>query len=521
VNILDVFYFLFESDASKLDEGLAHSDKQSKQLGDTLNKTDKAADMLGKHLVDAVKSAASLGASFLAFHSLKSMVFDVAESTRQLGLNAQQAKVSAEQYSAWTQAAELAGGTAEGFARSLEALSRYGRDPIETLKQIQGRFEGLSKIQAQRLGERFGLDIGTINLLQMGGKALDEFIAKQKELGVVTKEQVEISTKFVIQQRMTNLVFEDIKRRLAVAVMPYLTEFFKLLEKILMWMRNNSAFMTKFFVSLGVALSGILVPALVRATIATIAFLAPWMALIAVAAAAALIWDDFNAYLNGHASVIGELAKKYPLFKEAIDKVVEVFKYLKEWIGIVADFLSDVFTKGFSAALETAGASMDKFLDKLEKRFPKTAQALRWFGEAAASAAEFASKAWEVYFNWVQKVFNFVVDKISKIPEIWQKFKDMFNPESGAVDLPQIENPLTNNAQQQLAMMSRNPLLPQTSSSITNMATARSQQNSISIDKIDVITEAKDANEVAQNISDALKLYINSAIYQHDDGLMA
>lgn len=538
--ILDTFFFLFEADAKSLTDGLREGEKESDKLTKKVGDTDKAATMLGANLNAVVKKAVALGAAFLSYQSIKHLVIEHSQLALQMGYAAQAAHTGVEAFGAYAGAAEASGGSVDGFASSLKALAKYGRDPIETLKSLQGRFEGLSKIQATRLGERFGLDIGTINLLQMGKVKLDEFIARRKELGVVTEEQLAVSKAFDMQLRDTNQIWGDVGRRIAVAVMPFAEKFLKLMENTARFLRDNKTVVLAFFGAIAGAIVAYYLPAMVSAAVATYAALAPFIligaVIVGVAAAFALLYDDVMAFLAGNNSMIGELSKKWPIIGELVRGFVDVLAVAAEQVKAILGFIVDLITEGPEKAFANFGKNAGKVFEELAKRFPNVAAMLNDAGKSFAALGKNIADVWGVIIDMITKavgaVSNFTGITKDTLMEVG-RFFGLVPDEGeyptgeglhGAGEIPTVPaetRAAVQSGQQELQAIQRNPLASQTSNSISNSVRSNSRTTAVQIDKVEVNTQASDGGAVSAAISDGLSSQIKGAIDQDDDGLAA
>ena len=122
-SVLETFYFLFESDASKLEAGLNDSNRKTNQLERNLRDADKAAGMVGGSLR---RLAGSLGAALggmLAFGAVKATIVETAAAMDDLGDEAAALDIPVDQLSAWSMAATMVDGSQQGFLSSLRSIN--------------------------------------------------------------------------------------------------------------------------------------------------------------------------------------------------------------------------------------------------------------------------------------------------------------------------------------------------------------------------------------------------------------
>lgn len=243
--------------------------------------------------------------------------------------------VNVEDLQAWQEAATRAGGSAEGFVQSVSGLTqRIGefaatgegegkkifetlgiaakdgagnaRDAIAVMSDLAVKFEGLNKTQALALGQKLGLDQGTIMLLQSGKKAVTELVARQKELGVYTKRDTELTAK-------ANDAWADLKQSVTSAAavvlrvaVPALTWLAEKLTPIAVWVRQNEPFILAFLGTVATVITARMVPALWGMARAALAAMAPFAPLIIIAGLLAIVIDDLIAYINGGESAFAD-----------------------------------------------------------------------------------------------------------------------------------------------------------------------------------------------------------------------
>ena len=387
---------MFEADTSKIKKGTEEGKKAADEMTNSLNKTDKSAQNLGKSFLNAAKSAAKLVTAVGGLAVLKTITTDTANHTFAVAQQARAMGVSVEVLSTWQRAVMSSGGTAEAAAASMETLrnkfvemSRFGvmigqdafmfkqlglsaedmknsiKDPTIALGKLAQTFGTLSNTQQLYIGKKLGLDNTTIMLLSRGKVAFDEMIQKQKELGIVTERQAEAATKFKFAQASLRLTLETVKREITSGILPALTWFYEKVERVIQFFREHETFAKAFFGGIAVILGVVLLPALIACAAATWALIAPFVAIaapiIAVGAAFALVADDIDNFLKGNKSMIGELSKAYPELGKKVRQFVADMKTEFKNLGLLGEYVGDVFKVGF----EKAAANYKKAGDKL------------------------------------------------------------------------------------------------------------------------------------------------------------
>jgi hypothetical protein len=411
-SLLESFYFVFDADTKGVKKGLNEGEKAADTLEAKLQGLDKTANKIGVAFVDLAKKAGAAVAAMVALGAVKKLVTDTADHTFELKQQAQALAVSTEYLSGYQNAIRAAGGSAEAATATLASfqtklvdlarmpgganpfsmmLKSFGlnnadlkagvTDPVSVLSKLSERFSKLSPIQQQFVGRTFGIDQGTITLMAQGRRAFDEHIDRMKRLGVVTQQQAESAAEFKYQQAELGILFETVARELTSALLPPLTWFLRKITDIVEFLRDHKNFTIAFFVGLGVAVSTVVVPAFISAAAAVWAFLAPILAgpvaIAAIVAAIALLWDDVQAFMNGENSLIGEAAKKWPAFGDTVRSVVRLIGDELKWLNdLIVDtfkyfeafgrFIIELFTKGPSEALKRFGDKTKALFDDIK-----------------------------------------------------------------------------------------------------------------------------------------------------------
>lgn len=553
--VLETFYFLFESDASKLEAGLNDANRKTDQLERNLQDTDKAAGMVGGSLATMARTLGAALGGLLAFGAVKATVLETADAMDLLNDRAQALDISVSDLDAWGRAAQMSGGSAEGFAGSLESLNTgivalattgKGRllpflkelglstkdveaatkDPLSALLKMADTFEGLSRAEAAGLGEKIGLDRGTINLLSEGRAGVEALVAKQREFGVVNEGQAEKAALFNDTLDEWRFTFGTVKRELVTTLLPPLTDFFRTLSKIVAWMSDNRPFVVAFFGSIAAVLVGKYIPAALAAARANWAMIAPYIAAAAAIAAfgavVALVADDLYAFGQGHDSVVGEAAKKWPLVGDAIRGVGTSMSVLMAATEAYGVLLGEVFAGGGVEAVETFSNKIRFAVDEISQLFPTIGITFDLATKVMQRAIEVVMSAWNHFISKVEfglSVFSKISSVIGDLNKI--SITGGANPLFGApAALPPETASGVAKAQQSLANTNTS-LMSQTSSSIANSRTNTTKTTNVTTGPITVQTQATDGQQVAAELGKSLKSEMLSAIDESDDGVLA
>lgn len=476
MNLLTAFYFAFEADVSGVEKGAAAGDAAAKKLKDTIDKTDMSAEKLAENFVKMAKNAGAALAAVFSLGALKTLVNDTAAHTTAIALQARALGMSTESLSSYQAAIISMGGTAEQATATIGKLrdgfievARFGtmgvspltmafqslgasaqtmheaiKDPTIALSAIADRFAQLGHTQQLFLGQKMGLDQGTIALLAQGRQRFDEIIAKQKELHAVTEEQARASMKYTIAQKELGLTYEGIKRQIAQELLPAFTWITSGLDRIITYFNEHKAVAIATFTAIGIVIGAVLLPPLVSATAAMWALIAPVLLaaapFIALGAAIGLVVDDIEKFMHGQNSMIGEIVTRWPVIGQTARAVAEIVQMSWQlmlskgrefftWLGSSAKTGWDEYKKSVSTMVQ-----------QFEDAFPKLASlGKRVFGDIR-EAAESVVKVW----LRLVEVFQKIIDKITGAPKAVLNWigKGLANMTGGHYD-PIEDNPTT------------------------------------------------------------------------------
>lgn len=553
--ILETFYFMFQADTTNVQDGTDAGTQSAERLTQTLNQTDQAATNMGHNFLDTIKGIGAALVGLVAVGALKSMAEASADATDELRQQARELHTDVSLLDAWQKGVEGADGSASEFNATLKKLAEGGRDPYLALERLSGQFKGLSDIKADKLGERLGIDKGTVEILRQGKQGISDMLERQKLLGVVTKEQAEIAKKYKDQVKDTNTVYDDVRRRIATEILPYLTMFQKAMEKLTIWSRDNKYFVLAFFGAVGTILTVAYIPTMWRAVAATYALLAPYLLIGAAVAAVgllfALAFDDVMNFLDGNDSVIGELAKKWPIVGDVVRGLAEAFRFSWEAAKLYLGFFVDLFTQGPTQAVENFGNKFNEIMAKIFEKFPQLKPIFEAVGNAAAAVANGIMMGWQSLFDFIKGILDFVLKAADKVQGGISAVKGFFGVGGGdKKDEPKKDEPKKTDmsakgktedanahgprrvlnapgsekaiegaklAKQEIAK-TNHPLASQTSNSIANSKTSN-KSTSVNIAEIKIVTQATDAKGIADGVSQGLNDQLKNAKGQFETGV--
>lgn len=549
MTILDTFYLFFDSDASKLDKGLAETEKKAQALTGKLGAVDTAAAKMGASFLQSLAGFAGAAIASASLAAMTQAVFAAAEGADKLNESTERLGLNIETVSAWGDLVKKNGGSVESFVGSLENLNSQltqsevtgksraapflkelgidlddaankGKNALDFLPQIADAFEGMDKQKSTALGKRLGLDQGTIMTLQAGRREVEELIAKEKELGVVTQKQGAIADAFGDQMDDTQHAFRSVWLGVSEYVLPPLTWMMAKFQDVAVFMRKHSDFVVGLMIALGAAIAFYVLPPLISMAVATVVAFAPFIlagALVAALAVAfALLYDDIMAFIDGGDSMVGHIAAKWPIVGEIIKALVSYFGFLWDMTKAVWSFMIGMFDDP-AAAFDQFKNDVAAGLEKLVNTFPGLKDAVAAVTEAFAAAGDTIAGIWDAVVSAIQAAIATAMEGINAVVGAFNAAKSALG--FGGVAPSPVADALAQ-GQSQLAAASGAALGAQTSNSIAN-AKGGDRNTQVTVGKVEVKTAATDAEGISKAIGGSMQSQMRQAANNFDDGVLA
>lgn len=377
--IIDSLLVTLGLDSSGFTAGKNKVDKGLKDTGGEAEKTGGKLKKAGKDGAEGFRAVAESATKFLAIiggtMAVKRFIESQMEANSALDRFAQNLGQSANSISAWSNAAELAGGSAEGLRGTMDMLSMAQTDLMLTgqsslipyfsalgvsladaegkakpvndiLLDLSDRFSRMDRTTANNMGRMMGIDQGTMQLLLKGRGEVELTIARQKEYGAVTKQQAEEASRLRNAMISSRQSFEAFGRELLSAATPALEKMFAIFADFGAWMRDNKEFVQTFLTIMAAGLGAIAVAAIPINLVAA--------AVLATAAAIAALHQDYQTWRRGGDSFFGD---DWKLVEAGITKAGKAVDWLKDLLGdliyraiAAADVLVAVFNRDWKRA---------------------------------------------------------------------------------------------------------------------------------------------------------------------------
>lgn len=557
MTILDTFFILFDSDASKLDKGLGESEKKAEGLIDKLKGVDKEGAKAGAGLFELTTRAAGLLGIGMSIGALVAGVKATAAAYDELGKLATRFRDTAEAIDEYRDAAGLLGISEETSVGALKSLDTAIQDTFlgmgrakkvfeemgitvtdangkikpttAVMGELAEKMKGMERGTQIRVMERLGLDPAMLKLFN------SDFANLQKRMAEVDKasgfnleqavkraaEYTKASKGLTLEVNTLKMYLEKLTEGFKVAAMPYFTKAMEVATKYVRmfvdYLLKHSKFVEGFVIAIGGAILYFLVPAAIKGALAVWAMIAPFaligLAAVAVAAAFALLYDDIMNFIEGGDSMIGHIVARWPIVGEILKALGAEFVFLWDTAKAVWNFLVGMFDDP-AAAFEQFKSDMSAGVEKLIDTFPGLREVIGTITDAFTSAADTITGVWGAIVAAIQAAIAVVMDGINTVVSAFNKAKSFlgFGGGEGSADIAA--------GKSALGAASSTGLASQTSNSINNTK-GGNKTTQVTVGKVEVKTAATDAEGISKAIGGSMQSQMRQAASNFDDGVLA
>lgn len=349
MSLLETFFMKFQS------EGL---EKISSETEGTSQKADKMGNSFVQNGTKIIKALAPV----VGLAALFNRTLSFASQAEEMSYLAQNTGMAVEKFQALAIAAENYGGSAEGIAGSLQGLNTnlqnmkfgkggggveeaaityginlYGENGLATaeelLMNVAERFESLDSMQQLDLGQRLGLDEGTIRLLQTGVENVQNELARGAKYSLFSKEDIENSRQFQRTMRDIKLGLSQIFGIVARSLLPAFSWVGDKLRGFVDFLSQHADFVKGFFISLSALLT-------VLAIKSVIAF-APVYGFIAAIFLLSAAFGGLYAILSKFSFLSGDFSKLKEKILSFFDWLLGAWQKVVDWVsgGALVDWM--------------------------------------------------------------------------------------------------------------------------------------------------------------------------------------
>ena len=413
---------------------------------------------------------------------------------------------------------------------SLTDVNGAARNSEAVLLDLADAFQAVGSQEATGYGMQLSFDPGMIALLQQGRGALEDLFREQRELGIYTKQDAEIATRF---NRELGDLWQSMKAGSAIImriIVPAMTVLIDGFQKAVDFLREHQKFVEFFFIAFAAAVTAYGLPALKKLAVA--AATNPFTLLIAGAVALALVLEDLFVWMNGGEAALGRFWSLFGTPDEVKAKVEGFIETMKSLGALVLDF------GGF--ALKTAGdlapliaglyagaaavkvwmslnsiskavqgvLSLTSAMGKLKAAFSIGKLLASPFGFATLAIVAIIAILYVLHKKWdsikaaigagvdyLKEKFDALMGWIDKA----KKFLGIDDDQNGTRGGLNYIGPLGGDAGQAISP-----------ASVSNSASTYTSDTSVNIGKVEVTTAATDAEGVSRDIGRGLQNNLNS-----------
>lgn len=360
--MLDTSKFAAQADKAEkknqaLEKSLDKTEKASKQAG-------KANEELAKKYHSSIEQTAKFGqaiakvtkeltgffAVIIGSTGLFKLANDAAHANMEVSKLSGQLGMATASITDWQNAAGAFGGSAQGMTASLTGIKQamnglvmFGdasmlpyfnalgvsvvddagkvRKLDDVMLDLADSFQKMPKEQAYTIGKKMGFDDGTINALISGRKELQEILDIQKKMYHSDGEAIARSRELTKQQAILSAHWQSMKQLVGDALTPILLTLIKVVNSFFEFLQRHEKVIKAVFQTAAIVIGVLLIPTLLSAGRALLAFIAPFTPLIrlmgalgvaispviaavtALAGAFVLLYDDYDTWAKGGKSL--------------------------------------------------------------------------------------------------------------------------------------------------------------------------------------------------------------------------
>jgi hypothetical protein len=286
--------------------------------------------------------------------------------------------------------------------------------------------DSLSKMdpqQAYAIASAMGIDDGMANALIQGRDAMQEMMDMQKKSYVSSEQDIKASRELSKAQAFLSAQWEGMKTMLANALIPTLLKMTKVVSGWMDYLARNERTVRNFFEGVTLAITVLLLPALIRAGVAMLALISPILATAAVvailAAGFAVLYDDYKTWAEGGKSLfdwtafdkyikntnvsVDSLAKGFARLLTGYDSLSEAQQAFSKWLhekGIIDE--NGLSIKGLANAFKQLGKDIYDSVPALKTMVELLGAVMegRW-GDALALAKNIPAQVAGTYIDVV------------------------------------------------------------------------------------------------------------------------
>ena len=416
--MLDTSKFAAQADKAEkknqaLEKSLDKTEKASKQAG-------KANEELAKKYHSSIEQTAKFGqaiakvtkgltgffAVIIGSTGLFKLANDAAHANMEVSKLSGQLGMATASITDWQNAAGAFGGSAQsmtasltGIKQAMNGLVMFGdasmlpyfnalgvsvvddagkvRKLDDVMLDLADSFQKMPKEQAYTIGKKMGFDDGTINALISGRKELQEILDIQKRMYHSDGEAIARSRELTKQQAILSAHWQSMKQLVGDVLTPILLTLIKVVNSFFEFLQRHEKVVKAVFQTAAIVIGVLLIPTLLSAGRALLAFIAPFApaiaAVTALAGAFLLLYDDYDTWAKGGKSLFdwGAFSAAIKDSKMSVDTLCTAFGNLVDAVKNntiptlkgYAEILGKLVRGDFTGAAKQAKQMIDNYSD--------------------------------------------------------------------------------------------------------------------------------------------------------------
>lgn len=328
-NIVESIIVELSLDGSQYNREADKAKKSNESLNKSVGETDKVVGTVTKTIAKWF-SVLAVGTGVIK------MIDQVQKLNDELFFLEQNLGMSSQSIKSWQGAAGAMGGSAQGMTESIKGLNKSMNDFIvrgddsilnftnalgvnivntngklkdtnEVMLELADSFSRMDREQAFSIASDMGIDEGTFNTLVQGRKEMEKMLEYQSKMYKSSEEELKASRALAQNRALLGQHWESLKTMMANAIIPLFVKLSDVALGIFEYLQENQQAVQAVFKGLSFVVGAILIPVLAKATLAALAFIAPFAPFIlvvgALGAAFGLLYDDYKTWAEGGKSL--------------------------------------------------------------------------------------------------------------------------------------------------------------------------------------------------------------------------
>lgn len=406
-NIVESIIVKLGLDGSQYNREAEKAKSNNDKLNKSVSETDKIVGNVTKTLARWFSVAAAATGILKMVDQVQKLNDELYHLERNLGMSASTIKN-------WQGAAGAMGGSAQGMTESIKSLNMGMNDFVtmgdttllpfmnalgvgmvdaqgklrktdDVMLDLADSFSKMDREQAFSIASKMGIDEGTFNTLVQGRKEMEKMLEYQSKMYKSSEEELKASRQLAQNRALLGQHWESLKTMMANAIIPLFVKLSEVALGIFEYLQENQQAVQAVFKGISFVVGAILIPILAKATIAALAFIAPFAPFIlvvgALGAAFGLLYDDYKTWAEGGKSLFD-----WGAFRKYIDDST-----------LSVDNLKNAFSNLGKDMLNNAIPTLKGYAEILNKLVS---------GDFKGAA----SQAWDMLKNYYSRAADFVDD---------------------------------------------------------------------------------------------------------------